>query len=114
MQKFRQITGFNWIKEPPERQVSDGSQNGAGIWNQAYVCRVYAFISTQTGCVLTDSTLTQVEGDSRMKSKVGRQKKGDRNQSDGMNNWWYKLLQNSNQKSENWRNGETKLQLLWY
>lgn len=31
----------------------------------------YVFISTQTGRVLTDSALTQVEGDSRMKSTVG-------------------------------------------
>lgn len=33
------------------------------------MCLVYVFISTQTGCVVNDSMLTQVEGYSRMRSK---------------------------------------------
>lgn len=35
---------------------------------EAYICLVYVFISTQTGCVLNDSMLTQVEGYSRMRN----------------------------------------------
>lgn len=34
-----------------------------------YMYLVYVFISAQTGCVMTDSMLTQVEGDSRMRSR---------------------------------------------
>lgn len=102
MLEFQQITGLNWI-EVQERQVSDGYRNGTGIWGSAQVRTVYVFISTQTGCEPTDSTLSQVEGYSRMKSGVGEAgRKGALERSDGMNNWWYKLLQNSNQKSGNW------------
>lgn len=33
------------------------------------MCLVYVFISSQTGCVMNDSMLTQVEGYSRMRSR---------------------------------------------
>lgn len=43
------------------------------------MCLVYLFISAQTGCVMNDSVLTQVEGYSRMRGR-GRERDRDRQQ----------------------------------
>lgn len=39
------------------------------------MCLVYLFISAQTGCVMNDSVLTQVEGYSHMRGRDGERQR---------------------------------------